>query len=123
LEVVRGGSPAEGYDVLEVSALRALLSDPECPYGRNANDIPSALRENRSPTKTRWIDQRALLDFIVKRTGEKPSVEHVDNLMLHAIGARHARVLDLDRLLRRTVRRLAGRPERPSVTYEVPEPP
>jgi hypothetical protein len=37
--------------------------------------------------------------------------EHVDDLMLRGIGAEHARVLDLDRLLRRTVRRLAGRPE------------
>ena len=107
--------------MLDVSTLRGLLRDSECPYGRDANDILSALRENRSPTKTRWIHQRALLDFIAERTGEKPPAEHVDDLMLRGIGAEHARVLDLDRFMRRTLRRLIGRPEPASITYEVPD--
>jgi hypothetical protein len=40
--------------------------------------------------------------------------------MLGQVGATRARLVDLDGVLRRTVRRIVGRPEPQPVTYEVP---
>jgi hypothetical protein len=91
------------------------------PYARSANDIPAALREDRQPAPARWIQQRAMISFIAERTGEEPSGALVDQLMRGELGAKRASYIDLDGLLRRTVRRLLGHSEPAPVTYEVPD--
>jgi hypothetical protein len=78
-------------------------------------------REDRQPARSRWIEQRALISFIAERTGEEPSGALVDRLMQGELGAKRASYIDLDGLLRRTVRRLLGHPEASPVTYEVPD--
>jgi hypothetical protein len=105
--------------ILDTSTLRGLLTDPECPYTRSANDIPAALREGRPPARTGWIDQGALIGFIAERTGEEPSRALIDELMVGELGAKRVRVRRLDGRLRRVARALAGRPEPGPVTYEV----
>jgi hypothetical protein len=70
--------------------------------------------------QTRWIQQRALIRFIAQRTGEEPSGALVDKLMLGELGAKHARFVKLDGLLRRATRRLMGRFESAPVTCDVP---
>jgi hypothetical protein len=99
--------------------LRELLNDPDCPYGRDGADIVAALREQRTPTKTRYISLRELAPFVATRTGHEVEWRDLDRLMVEEIGARPVSLIDMQGLLGRSLRRLLGRKTSAPPVYEV----
>jgi hypothetical protein len=100
--------------------LRRLLNDPDCPYGRDGTDIVAALREQRTPRKTRYISLRALAPFVGTRTGHEVAWRDLHRLMVEEIGAEPVPLVDLQGLLARSLRRLLGRRTSAPPVYAVP---
>jgi hypothetical protein len=111
---------AEAHPAIDPATLRELLDDPECPYGRDGDDVVAALREGRAPTQTRYLSLRELAPFVEQRLGREVDWHELDRIMVSEIGAEHVPVVDLQGIVRRMLGRLVGRRTAAPPTYEVP---